>query len=305
MFSACLFVCVCMFTCVCAMHAVCVRVCCRKHFSVGFCSNSLVWCFSRTMLLSSLTILGSFQTQCTLGSGIFSRHLLHRHHAPVKLARWRLYGAVNCVCVLHTCPATDVWLDWHWAWDDGGDCYHWGGWSLWLELGSCLGDCLPHVGLSFELWKCCIVRVPRIHAVNRCTGCRFSSRLGRVPLLASLVLTPFLFFHFLLPFFPLAFSALTRLVGDRKGIRPVKTDWWGAGVVIRLERGADLHLMPLPLTVSCFSKIQIGFTFLVLAHTGSPGQRAVKWVCTLCPNWNDTKIKIYINRIVLQSLISF
>ena len=41
---------------------------------------------------------------------------------------------------------------------------------------------------------------------------------------------------------------------------------WGAGVVICLERGADLHmpqLMPLPLTVSCFSKIQIGFTFLV------------------------------------------
>jgi len=36
--------------------------------------------------------------------------------------------------------------------------------------------------------------------------------------------------------------------------------------------------MPLPLTVSCFSKIQIGFTFLVPAHLGSPGQRAVKWV---------------------------
>jgi len=37
--------------------------------------------------------------------------------------------------------------------------------------------------------------------------------------------------------------------------------------------------MPLPLTVSCFSKIQIGFTFLVPAHPGSPRQRAVKWVC--------------------------
>jgi len=37
--------------------------------------------------------------------------------------------------------------------------------------------------------------------------------------------------------------------------------------------------MPLPLTVSCFSKIQIGFTFLVLAHMGSPGKRAVKRVC--------------------------
>jgi len=51
---------------------------------------------------------------------------------------------------------------------------------------------------------------------------------------------------------------------------------------ICLERGADFHmaqLMPLPLTVSCFSKIQIGFTFLVLAYLGSPGQRAVKRVC--------------------------
>ena len=61
-------------------------------------------------------------------------------------------------------------------------------------------------------------------------------------------------------------------LGSRKGIRPVKrTEWW--------EQGADLHvaqLMPLPLTVSCFSRIQIGFTFLVPAHPGSPGQRAVK-----------------------------
>ena len=65
-------------------------------------------------------------------------------------------------------------------------------------------------------------------------------------------------------------------------MRPVKTEWWGAGVVICLERGADLHmaqLMPLPLTVACFSKIQIGFTFLVPAHLGSPGKRAVKRVC--------------------------
>ena len=48
-----------------------------------------------------------------------------------------------------------------------------------------------------------------------------------------------------------------------------------------LERDANLHmayLMLLPVTVSCFSKIQIGFTFLVLAHLGSPGQRAVKRV---------------------------
>jgi len=69
-----------------------------------------------------------------------------------------------------------------------------------------------------------------------------------------------------------AFSALTLLVGRQEG-HPAckKTKWWGAGVVICLEQGADLHiaqLMPLPLTVSCFSKIQIGF---YLSGTGSPG----------------------------------
>jgi len=53
-------------------------------------------------------------------------------------------------------------------------------------------------------------------------------------------------------------------------------------MVVCLEQGADLHmaqLMPLPLTVSCFSEIQIGFSFLVLAVLGSPGQRAAKWLC--------------------------
>ena len=51
-------------------------------------------------------------------------------------------------------------------------------------------------------------------------------------------------------------------------------------MVICLVRGADLHTAPLmSLTVSCFSKIQIGFTFLVLAHPGSHGQRAVKRMC--------------------------
>jgi len=46
-------------------------------------------------------------------------------------------------------------------------------------------------------------------------------------------------------------------------------------MVIYLELGANLHmaqLMPLPLTVSCCSKIQIGFTFPVPAHLGSPGK---------------------------------
>ena len=83
-----------------------------------------------------------------------------------------------------------------------------------------------------------------------------------------------------------AFSALMLLVGRQEGHPACKKlcEWWDSGMVICLERGADLLmalLMPLPLTVSCFSKIQIGFTFLVPAYPGSPGQRAVKWVCVI------------------------
>jgi len=86
-----------------------------------------------------------------------------------------------------------------------------------------------------------------------------------------------------------AFNALTLLVGWQEG-HPArkKTQWWGAGMVICLERGADLHmaqLMLLSLTVSCFCKIQIGFTFMVPAHLGSPGQRAVKRVCVNVMKW--------------------
>ena len=74
-------------------------------------------------------------------------------------------------------------------------------------------------------------------------------------------------------------SALTLLAGQQEG-HPAckKLEWWGAGMIICLEQGADLHmtqLMPLPLTVSCFSKIQIGFTFLV------PAMPSVLWHCWL------------------------
>ena len=41
--------------------------------------------------------------------------------------------------------------------------------------------------------------------------------------------------------------------------------------------------MPLPLTLSCFSKIQIGFTFPVASHPRSPGKRAIKWLCLCVP----------------------
>jgi len=73
------------------------------------------------------------------------------------------------------------------------------------------------------------------------------------------------------------------LVGRQEGHPACKKLSCGVLVLLScLERGADLcvaQLMPLPLTFSCFSKIQIGFTFLVPAHPGSPGQRAVKLGC--------------------------
>ena len=59
-----------------------------------------------------------------------------------------------------------------------------------------------------------------------------------------------------------------------------------------LERGADLHMAlwkPLPLGVSCFSKIQIGFTFLVQAHPGNPGKGPLNvCVCMFAGNWEIT-----------------
>ena len=61
---------------------------------------------------------------------------------------------------------------------------------------------------------------------------------------------------------------MTLLAGRQEG-HPAGKNVSG-GVVICLERGADLHmaqLMSLTLTVSCFSKIQIGFTFLVARLT--------------------------------------
>ena len=73
-------------------------------------------------------------------------------------------------------------------------------------------------------------------------------------------------------------------------------------MVISLELDADLHmaqLIPLPLTVSFFSKIQIGFTFLVPSHPGSPGKRAVKHVC-VCVRACELMLLLVICSICLQ-----
>jgi len=86
------------------------------------------------------------------------------------------------------------------------------------------------------------------------------------------------------------------LVGRLQGHPACKKKWWGAGVVVCLEQGVDLHmaqLMRLPLTVSCFSKIQIDFTFLVPAHLGSPGKSVVKWVCVCVSINSQTSLSGY------------
>ena len=71
-------------------------------------------------------------------------------------------------------------------------------------------------------------------------------------------------------------------------------------MVILSGASADLHmaqLMPLPLIVSCFSKIQIGFTFLVPAHPGSAEQRAVKRVCVILPIYKSVPcLRLYSNK---------
>jgi len=89
---------------------------------------------------------------------------------------------------------------------------------------------------------------------------------------------------------------LTLLVGWQEGHPSCKNRVVGCWRGYLLERGADLQLhmaqlMPLPLTVSCFSKIEIGFTFLVPAHLGSPGKRAVKRVC-VCVSLSDSVVNL-------------
>ena len=75
-------------------------------------------------------------------------------------------------------------------------------------------------------------------------------------------------------------------LGGRKGIWPVKKlsggvlAWlsvWSEAKTCIWSSSCYCH------SLSCFSKIQIGFTFLVLAHAGKPGQRAVKRVCVCVP----------------------
>jgi len=83
-------------------------------------------------------------------------------------------------------------------------------------------------------------------------------------------------------------------LGGREGIQPVKTECWSgylSGAWCRLAYS------PADATVSCFSKIQTGFTFLVPTHPGSPEQRAVKWVCVF--------INLYIARPIYHFILIY
>jgi len=76
---------------------------------------------------------------------------------------------------------------------------------------------------------------------------------------------------------------LTRVFPDKfhRAVKRLCVCVWDAGMVVCLGQGADLHmaqLMPLPLTVSCFSKIQIAFTFLVPVHTHTQKRFTALWI---------------------------
>ena len=84
--------------------------------------------------------------------------------------------------------------------------------------------------------------------------------------------------------YSLVFSALMQSVGRQEGHQVCKK--LSGGVLAWFSVWSEMQTCIWPsychchsLTVSCFSKIQIGFTFLVPAHPGSPGKRAVKRVC--------------------------
>jgi len=80
-------------------------------------------------------------------------------------------------------------------------------------------------------------------------------------------------------YFSSAFRALTLLVGRQERHPACKKLSGGVVAWLCVWSQVQTSYGSADATVSCFSKIQIGFTFLVAADPGSPGQGAVKWVC--------------------------
>ena len=136
-------------------------------------------------------------------------------------------------------------------------------------------------------WRCCSRRGPRDDARCQCRDrCQCTSRAvarpaSQVPVSANLV-----------PVFVTVPSVLWRSwLGGRKGVRPVKTEWWGVLAWLSLWSKMQTYIWSSWChchSLSCFSKIQIGFTFLVPADLGSPGKRAVKQVCVFLLQFSYT-----------------
>jgi len=68
-------------------------------------------------------------------------------------------------------------------------------------------------------------------------------------------------------------SALTLLVGRQEGHPACKKhkEWWGAGVVVCLQRGADFHYGPADATATHCLLLQQNPDWFYLSGTGSPG----------------------------------
>jgi len=124
----------------------------------------------------------------------------------------------------------------------------------------------PITSLQLSAWLLC-------HALGQYTCC-FITQNYCLP-------CPFFIYIYFISTLLMSFGASTLLVGRKEGHPACKKLSGGVLVYVwgEVQTSITAQLMPLPLTVSCFSKIQIGFTFLVPAHPGSPGKRAVKWVC--------------------------
>ena len=240
-YTLCLYVCtlcVCLSVCVC--YTLCLYVCLLRCMSVCLL-HSMSVCLSVTLCVCMSVCMRS--TRCCT----WLRRCLHRPFCPVLswLTVHSLSALINTHCSISTTAMSSL---------------------------SATAPPRPHP----RLLPHAVCRVTRsfIHSficlfITLCSHLQDCRRLqyARYFVHSFILLFTYMFIHSL----P---SVLLRCwLGGRKGIRPVKTEWWGAGLVICLERGADLHmaqLMPLPLTVSCFSKIQIDFTILVPAHLGSP-----------------------------------
>ena len=164
-------------------------------------------------------------------------------------------------------------------------------WAVWLGkdfMFSCL--CHPSCGL----WQWCfgVVHLSVHTCVLGCTGLLSTSSFTFVQFCRAVCLTL------------CAFSALMLLIERQEG-HPAckKTEWWGAGVVVCLERGADLHMTqrtPLPLTVCCFSKIQIGFYRAMLCIRGT-GHGPVSLRLSVRPSVSPSQVGVLLKRLNVGS----